>query len=147
MIKKEYLLILILVSFGLLSFVEKESYSLTISVTELKNSRGVVMFFLYNEEGSIPDKHLNKYYKKGVVIIEKEVATITFDNISEGKYAVSIIHDENNNAKVDKRFILPIEGVGFSKYQSINLRNRPSFSKASFELNTDLGIDIKTIYM
>jgi uncharacterized protein (DUF2141 family) len=64
-----------------------------------------------------------------------------------GKYAVNILHDENENGEIDKGFILPIEGIGFSNFQSIGFSNRPSFSKASFDLNCDKKIAVKVIYM
>lgn len=139
--------ILLFLAFILLSFSKNETHSLTVNVDELRNSKGVVLFILYNKEGSIPDKKQTKYYKKQTGTIISGVSTITFDNLPEGKYAVNIIHDENENGKIDKGFILPIEGIGFSKYQSINMKNRPSFSKASFNLDTDLSIKVKTIYI
>jgi uncharacterized protein (DUF2141 family) len=30
-----------------------------------------------------------------------------------------LLHDENKNGKIDKGFILPKEGIGFSNFQSI----------------------------
>jgi len=147
MIKKTTLLSLLFTGILLMSFSKNETHSLTINVNELRNSNGVVLFILYNKEGSIPDKHQTKYFKKQSNIISTGASSITFNNLSEGNYAVNIIHDENNNGEIDKGFILPKEGIGFSKYQSINLRNRPSFSKASFKLESDLSIKIKTIYM
>ena len=44
-------------------------------------------------------------------------------------------------------FLLPKEGVGFSNYQSIGISNKPKFSKASFDLESDLKIKVKVIYM
>jgi uncharacterized protein (DUF2141 family) len=40
----------------------QESYYLTVKVNDLRNSTGVVVFALYNKEGSIPDEKLKKYY-------------------------------------------------------------------------------------
>jgi uncharacterized protein (DUF2141 family) len=71
---------------------------------------------------------------------------VTFNNLPKGNYAVVILHDENNNSKIDKKFIFPTEGVGFSNFQTINLSNRPSFSKASFLINENLIKNIKIIY-
>jgi uncharacterized protein (DUF2141 family) len=126
---------------------DEETFSLTIEVDGLRNSKGVVQFSLYNKDGSIPDEHFKKFYKKEVTDISNNTATITFYNLPEGKYAVNALHDENKNGKIDKSFILPKEGVGFSNYSSIGLTNRPKFSKASFELNSDSEIKINIIYM
>lgn len=125
----------------------EETYSLTITVKGLRNSKGVVQFAIYNKEGSIPDEKYKKYYKKDIVAINDQTATITFNNLPKGRYAINILHDENKNGKVDKKFILPKEGIGFSNYESIGMRNRPKFSKASFEVNTNTTKVIKVIYM
>ena len=123
------------------------TFSLTIEVKNLRNAKGVVQFALYNKDGSIPDEDYENYYKivKGEIV--NGSSTITFKNIPSGKYAVNILHDENKNGKIDKGFILPKEGIGFSNFQSIGLTNRPNFSKASFELKGNKTINVKVIYM
>ena len=140
---------LICILFFLLFFNYSHSqqfYSLTVKVTDLRNSTGFVVFALYNKDGSIPDEKLKKCYKKEFVAITKNSATVTFDNLPKGNYAVFVLHDENKNNKIDKKFILPTEGVGFSNFQTINLSNRPSFSKASLLINENLIKSIKIIY-
>ncbi len=145
--KSIFFLTLVLTSLLSLSFTNNDNYSLTINVNSLRNSDGKVLFLLYNEDKTIPDKHRTKYYKQLSATIVSETATITFDNLPQGKYAVNIIHDENNNGEIDMGFIFPKEGIGFSNFKKLNIINRPSFSKASFDLNTDLSIKVKTIYM
>ena len=143
------ILIAFVFSLTLYSFANPsaDTYSLTIEVKNLRNSMGVVQFALYNKNGSIPDEEYENYYKilKGEIV--NGSSTITFKNIPSGKYAINILHDENKNGKIDKGFILPIEGIGFSNFQSIGLTNRPNFSKASFELNENKTISVKVIYM
>lgn len=136
-------------SFFLCSFSESQSktYSLTVKVEKLQNSKGVVQFALYNKDGSIPDEDYKNYYRLEKAKIVNGKSEITFKNLPKGKYAVNILHDENNNGKIDKGLLLPKEGIGFSNYQSIGLKNRPNFSKASFELNTDKTISVRIIYM
>lgn len=124
-----------------------KTFSLAIEVKNLRNEKGVVQFALYNKDGSIPDEDYENYYKivKGEIV--NGSSTITIENIPSGKYAVNILHDENKNGKINKGFILPIEGIGFSNFQSIGLTNRPNFSKASFELKENKSINVKVIYM
>jgi len=144
---KKIVFVFIFITF--VSFNKKdfeESYSITIKVNKLRNSKGVVQFALYNTEGSIPDEKYKRYYKKKVAPITKDSSTVVFTNLPEGKYAINILHDENENGKIDKGFMLPKEGIGFSNYQSIGIRNRPKFSKASFLLNSDTVKEIKVIY-
>ena len=125
----------------------KEEYSLTIVVENLRNSKGVLQVALYNKDGSIPDEQYKNYYKIQTTNIESGNAEITFKNLSKGRYAINILHDENNNSKIDKGLILPKEGIGFSNYSSIGLTNRPNFKKASFDLFQDKEIKVKVIYM
>lgn len=126
---------------------KKEIYNLTIEVKELRNSSGTVLFSLYNREDAFPDEHYKKHLKKLTCKIVKGTSTVLFGNLPAGKYAVNILHDENNDGKIKKGMILPKEGIGFSNYQSIGLSNRPSFSKASFDLQSDKAIKIKIIYL
>ena len=121
--------------------------TLTVKVEKLQNSKGVVQFALYNKDGSIPDEDYKNYYRLEKAKIVNGKSDITFKNLPKGKYAVNILHDENNNSKIDKGLLLPKEGIGFSNYQTIGLRNRPNFSKASFELNTDKTVDVTVIYI
>ncbi|HQS25375.1 MAG TPA: DUF2141 domain-containing protein [Sediminibacterium sp.] len=145
--------IIILLTLGLGFFLssssesQPEAYSLTVKVEQLQNSKGVVQFALYNKEGSIPDEDHKNYYRIEKAKIVNGKSEITFNNLPKGKYAVNILHDENNNGKIDKGLLLPKEGVGFSNYQSIGLTNRPNFKKASFELSADKTIYVKVIYL
>lgn len=145
---KQFLLFA-LASISLLSFKNQkgENFSLTVEVNGLQNSKGIVQFALYNKDGTIPDED----YKKCCKILKEKIqngsSKVIFSNLPIGKYAVNILHDENENGEIDKGFILPIEGIGFSNYQSIGLTNRPNFSKASFELNSDKKIAVKVIYL
>ena len=135
----------ILLSFNLPN--NEKTYSLIIKVKDLRNSKGVVQFAVYNKEGSIPDEKYKKYYKKDIAVINNKTSFITFNDLPKGKYAINILHDENENGKIDKKFILPIEGIGFSNYTSIGFTNKPKFSKASFELDSNKEVNIKIIYM
>ena len=135
---------------ALSSFIYKsnnEAYSLTVKVHDLRNSNGVIQFALYNKDGSIPDEKYKNYYKILTAEIIDGASSVTFSNLPPGKYAVNILHDEDENGKIDKGLILPKEGIGFSNYKSIGLSNRPKFSKASFDLWSDMTIDVKVIYM
>lgn len=139
-----FVLLLLFTSF---SNQANDTFSLTINVEKIRNSDGIVQFALYNKEGSIPDENFKKWYQIANMNIVNGSSTVEFHNIPAGKYAINILHDENNNGKIDKGFMLPIEGIGFSNFETIGFSNRPSFSKASFNLNTNMIITVKIIYM
>lgn len=145
----EKALILSLILFvALITNTETNTHDLTIKVKELNNSDGTVVFTLYNKDGSIPDEKLKNYYKKDIVEIVDKKAKVTFNNLPLGFYAVTVLHDENNNKKIDKKFMLPLpkEGIGFSNYDDFGLNNRPNFKKASFNLIKDTTISVRVIY-
>lgn len=140
--------LLLLVSFSSFKEWRKASdYSLSIEVNNLRNADGVVIFALYNREDAFPDEQYKKYFKKNTGKILNGSSSVIFENIPPGKYAVNILHDEDNDGKIKKGFVLPVEGIGFSNYQSIGFGNKPKFSKASFELFSNTKISIKVIYM
>ncbi len=141
---KVTLIILLLSSFH---NQKKETYNLTIEVKDLRNSNGTVLFALYNREDAFPDEHYKKYLKKVTGKIVKGTSTVIFGNLPAGKYAVNILHDEDNDGKIKKGIILPKEGIGFSNYESIGFSNKPSFSKASFHLQSNKIVKVKIIYL
>jgi uncharacterized protein (DUF2141 family) len=126
---------------------QQKLFSLTVEVNHLRNNEGSVVFALYNRDDAFPDEHYKKYFKKMIGRIENRNTSIIFKDLPEGKYAVNILHDEDNNGKIKKGSILPKEGIGFSNYQSIGIGNKPKFSKASFTLESDLKIKVKVIYL
>jgi uncharacterized protein (DUF2141 family) len=142
------LFVIIHVGFLLSSFTfQAKTYSLTVEVNQLRNSKGLVQFVLYNKDGTIPDEHYKKYYKLLKGKIENGSSTVTFNQLPAGKYAVNILHDENMDGKIDKGWVLPIEGIGFSNYTKIGIGNKPNFKKASFVLNDDKKMMINIIYL
>ncbi len=147
---KSILLIIFLnILFNLFSSFQKqkvETFPLTVKVEDLRNSKGVVQFALYNSDEIFPDEHYKNYYRRASAKIVNGTSTITFANLPAGKYAVNILHDENNDGKIKKGFILPVEGIGFSNYQSIGISNRLVFQKASFELLDDTKMNVRIIY-
>jgi uncharacterized protein (DUF2141 family) len=126
---------------------DKNSASITIKVTDLQNSNGVVQFSLYNHDGTIPDEHFEKYYRQLKAKVSNQTATITFNNLPKGTYAINILHDENDDGVIEKGIMLPVEGLGFSNFIALNIFNRPNYKKAKFELKSDTTITIPVIYM
>ena len=126
---------------------DNKGITLTVSVSDLRNSNGNVVFALYNRKDAFPDEHYKKYYKivRGKIVNSSSV--VVFKDLPIGEYAVNILHDENNDGKIKKKFILPVEGIGFSNFQSIGLSNKPTFEKAAFYLRANTTIRVTIIYM
>lgn len=121
--------------------------TLTVEVEHLRNAKGRVQFALYDRDGTIPDEHYAHWYKLGTAPITDGKATYTFTNLPPGRYAVNILHDENANGKIDKGLFLPKEGIGFSNYSSVGPMNRPNFKKASVEVEGEMRVRVKVVYL
>ena len=63
------------------------------------------------------------YYKKKIASISNNKARVTFAGLPEGQYAATILHDENNNEKIDKKFMLPLplKVLGFQTMMILGL--------------------------
>lgn len=140
---------LIVLSFLLTSFnnQNQETCDLTINVNVLRNSNGSVVFALYSREDAFPDEHYKKYLRKMTGEIVNGSSAVTFENLPAGRYAVNILHDENQDGRNNRGLLMPKEGIGFSNFQSVGFSNRPSFLKASFDLLSDKHVMAKIIYM
>lgn len=137
----------VLVMFSSFQKQEEKTYPLTVKVKDLRNSKGVVQFALYNTEDSFPDEHYKKYFRKLTAKISNGASTVTFENLPVGRYAVNILHDEDGDGKIKKGIILPKEGIGFSNFQSLKITNRPTFKKAAFDFDSQKSIEVDVIYM
>lgn len=128
---KQVFLLTILV-FSLLSATFAQS-NLSISVTNIKNIKGVVRIAIFNKADGFPSND-NKAFKLLSVKIDGASANIVIPNIPFGNYAVVVFHDENNNNKLDTNFIgMPKEGTGTSNANE-KPTGKPSYSNALFNL-------------
>ncbi|MDQ1157534.1 uncharacterized protein (DUF2141 family) [Sphingomonas sp. SORGH_AS 950] len=60
---------------------------------------------------------------------------IHLDGLPHGNYAAAVIHDENDNAKLDTLAGIPREGFGFSRNPAIRF-GPPRFTAARFALDS-----------
>lgn len=120
------------------SFVSAQNVKLTVAVSGLKSNSGTVKVGLYNSEGTF----LKTIYKSLASKITNEKATVTFDNLPEGEYAISTYHDENNNGKLDKNMMgIPSEDYAASN-NAKGFMGPPSYKDAKFVINKDSKIEI-----
>ena len=62
-----------------------------------------------------------------------QAASIRLNGLAEGNYALSVIHDENGNGRLDRSLGIPREGFGFSRNPRIRM-GPPSFDEVRFAL-------------
>jgi len=121
------------------SFAPK-SCSLTVQVYGFGDNTGKSFVGLYRTSDAWPE--IKKQYIGKVVNITNKTASISFDQLTPGTYAVAVFHDKNNNGILDKNMLgIPLERYGFSN----NVRetfSAPSFNSASIDLSSDKAIGI-----
>ena len=123
----------------------RETYSITVTVTNIRNHKGVIRFKFYDDTTPFPDK--NGFLK--VVIPKSEINgnsfTRTFFGFESRNMAIALLDDENDNVKLDMGWFLPKEGHAFSDYYHAALR-RPVYDDFDFVLTSDKLVTMKMKY-
>ena len=135
--------LLFLISLMFLVPQQEGSNRLMVTVTGLKPLKGDLYIALHQrpEYFQIGDSAL----MKTIIRVDKETETVTFDKLTEGRYAIAIYHDENLNAKLDANEMgIPREGYGFSNNPKVP--GRPKFEQAAFDISRNDTIEVKMIY-
>lgn len=106
---------------------------LEIDVAGLRSAKGWVRVCLSHDPRHFPDCSGDPTARR-LTVPAAEAARIIVPDLPSGSYAVALIHDENGNARLDKVFGIPKEGVGFSQNPKLSF-GPPSFAAASFALD------------
>ncbi len=125
-----------------------ETGCIKIQVTGLKNTTGLIGVALYSSKQGFPDTPA-KAFATRVRKISETTEEFAFDSIPFGSYALSVLHDENSNGRMDKLPILgiPKEGFGVSNNPKIR-RGPPTFSESIFILGaSEIDLSIKMNYL
>jgi uncharacterized protein (DUF2141 family) len=104
-----------------------------VDVLGLRNDRGQVLGALFRSAQGYPDK-VDHSFARTVVRIRDRKATLLFDRIPRGPFAVALHHDENANTRMEKGvFGIPLEGYGASR-DAKNTFGPPSYKDAQLTL-------------
>jgi uncharacterized protein (DUF2141 family) len=120
-------------SLTLLSAANMPGATLELSISGLRSAKGVVLACLTANAKFFPDCGKDPQAHK-LKIAAGAAATMHFDNLAPGTYALALIHDENSNDKMDLAGFLPREGFAFSRNPVI-LFGPPPFSSAKIMLS------------
>ncbi len=85
-------LILLLTVFSL-----QAQNNIKVTITGFNNNDGKAMVGLYNSE----ETFLKKEYKAIKTDIKNNQASVEFNDVPDGTYAISMFHDENENGELD----------------------------------------------
>ncbi len=120
--------------------------TLTVKVEGLRNSDGHVLLSLFKDGAGFPDDD-----KKAIASDGKPAnggtVTFTFANLSPGNYAISGLHDENDNKEMDTNMLgIPKEGFAISNI-SKKVMSSPSYKDAAFQVSDENNeLSIKVVY-
>ena len=103
-----------------------------VDIAGLRSDQGQMLCALFPPSSGFPSK-----IQQAIALTRSPVANRTavceFSGIAPGRYAVSVVHDENNNGKLDINFIgIPKEGVGSSN-DAKGRFGPPKFDAAAFQ--------------
>ena len=142
--KKIVLLLLIQIVCGIFLFAEEtaEEKKLTVQITNVTSEEGQIILAIYNSS-----ENYDKRIAFQEVKLKPEIDTVIFEtNLPDGEYLVMLVHDINNNGKLDTTFIgMPKEPVGLSNYDGKGIPGKFKKHKFSVNENTEIIIPLKKI--
>ena len=133
---------------ALSSFNRVADEGIKVNITNLKSYKGFVLVSLFKEGVGYPDKP-EKAFRKAKLSVTANKASVIFNSLPSGSYAIAILHDENDDQKMNKNVLgIPREGYGFSNNATAAFVP-PRYSKASFRhtAGTTTTLSIKTKYL
>jgi len=117
--------------------ITSKGTSITVTVP-IKSTSGKVIFGLHDE---------TTFMKQPLVGLSSEIkdgmANVTFTNVSPGNYGIIVLHDKNDNKRMDfEPNGMPKEAFGVSN--NIMIMGPPQWSDAKFEVtNTPIEMEIR----
>jgi uncharacterized protein (DUF2141 family) len=103
-------------------------------VEGFESAKGQVLVSLYLDGSGWPGDAALAFAARTIPIAEDLRATVEFDDVPAGPFAVSVVHDKNLNRKLDKGlFGIPREPYGFSR-DARSTFHAPSFSDARLQV-------------
>ena len=119
--------------------------TVSVEIVGLRDSKGMVHLCLTREPKGFPECKGPGTWKASVRASTGPLH-YEFHSVPPGIYALSAIHDANNNGKLDTAFGIPTEGFAFSRNPAMKMR-APRFDEASFESNVRSLEPLKMKYL
>lgn len=128
---------------GMTGNVFSQQNNMIVVIKNIKEAKGQIAVALFDNEKDFTNKMLTG---KTTVSKAGEVQVV-FENIAPGNYAISVMHDANENGEIDSNaFGIPKEGFGFSN-DAMGMFGPPSFEKAKFSFTGKNQVVITLKYM
>jgi uncharacterized protein (DUF2141 family) len=123
----------------IISTSETNTASITVLIDKTSNNKGTMLFGLHTEKTFMKGKGIKNAARK----IKDGKVSVTFTAVPAGEYAILVLHDENDNNRMDfDENGMPKEVYGMSN-NDLSF-GPPEFSTAKFTVTSkDLEITIR----
>ena len=139
--------LLIAVFFVLLGDLSAEpSGRIVIDLDGIETARGgSILVALFNKADQFPSGA--GAFRKLKLVPGRGVSGV-FDNLPEGEYAVSVVHDVNGNEKMDMKWLpFPHPGEGYAiSNNATGVMGPPKFSDAKFTVAGEVRLQLTLKY-
>lgn len=123
-----------------------EPVKLSVVFKGLKNTKGKILVWVFNSEQGFPMKAEAALKTVSVALEEGIVPRAQVLGLPAGTYAVSAVHDENDNQKLETNWIgIPREGVATSRDAKGDM-GPPKYRDAMLEITRDQEIEVTFEY-
>jgi len=106
---------------------------LSIEIEGFRNSEGSIQLIIYDNENDFDNDSVEGVFMVLSTRVTGERMKHTFHDIPIGHYAVTVIHDENDNQILDMSGRTPLEGLAYSGTKS--RLTKPSFERAATKIS------------
>ena len=136
--------LLTFLTFVVLSASPAAALDVTITVQGIRNDKGKIAALAFASKDGFPDG-VTQALAQTQVDARKGTVTLTLKNVPAGRVAVTILHDENENGRLNRSIIgIPLEGVGMSGNPAGS--HPPTFDDAVLEIRKSQKLTITLKY-
>lgn len=119
---------------------------LTIHIEGCRNDSGHVMCALYADPADFPEPRSDDKVIAATAAVHSGQATALFPELTPGRYALAVIHDENDNQRMDTNFLgMPKEGFVFGN--DATRMGKPRFNECAVDVADDESVRLRMHYM
>lgn len=105
---------------------------LTVNIERIEQTQGHILV-LVADSAAAWDGQAPRVAARKIAVEATGSLPVTFEDLAPGRYAVQVLHDANDNGKLDTNIVgMPTEGYGFSNNPQV--MRRAHFDEAVFEL-------------
>lgn len=101
----------------------------------LRSHKGQLLACMTAMPGAFPDCSKDPHAQHLTVPASGKME-LKFQMVTSGRYAISLLHDENGNGRADMMLMVPREGFGFSRDAAVHF-GPPRFAAAAFTVASE----------